>query len=356
MVNGRIVRQKRKREEDKSHVDEIVFSPPAKKQKFALSFVIYNTEVASTRKGGKIIECYSPKLKKDVIVKQQPIEIHKSNKFGMQEIENLKILLENVSVNSLGEHYYGNNICKLLFHGVEETHAYMVLEKGKPVFDFMVENWGNYNKIQQKQLLQQNPSHEKGRKCKVSANVASSWEKLTKTFVKDLAAGLEHIHNLGFSHNDIKIDNCIICLNENGEQTLKLIDFETMGKHKTNETRIIGTRRYFSPECHHKNYDTNANDLWCFGVSVFMMMFKGLPFENIQGKAFAAMTENEYGTFSESTFQNLKNQTMQDLLLFWKLQDVVTEKAMDFCKMFFRPQSIRCQWADIYGHSWLLDH
>ena len=67
-------------------------------------------------------------------MKQQPIEIHKSNKFGMQEIENLTILLENVSVNSLGEHYYSNNICKLLFHGVEETHAYMVLEKGKVKF------------------------------------------------------------------------------------------------------------------------------------------------------------------------------------------------------------------------------
>ena len=82
------------------------------------------------------------------------------------------------------------------------------------------------------------------------------WEYFLKflylflSFVKDLAAGLEHIHNLGFSHNDIKIDNCIICLNENGEQTLKLIDFETMGEHKTNETRVIGTRRYFSPECH----------------------------------------------------------------------------------------------------------
>ena len=57
-------------------------------------------------------------------------------------------------------------------------------------------------------------------------------------------SALEYLHDLGFAHNDIKLENVILM---NGRACL--IDFDSMTKWKKVATNNeIGTPRYFSYE------------------------------------------------------------------------------------------------------------
>jgi serine/threonine protein kinase len=54
-----------------------------------------------------------------------------------------------------------------------------------------------------------------------------------KLLKQDLKDALDHIHNRGYSHNDIKTDN-ILVVDENGRKTLKLADFGGATKFDAN--------------------------------------------------------------------------------------------------------------------------
>lgn len=94
-----------------------------------------------------------------------------------------------------------------------------------------------------------------------------------------LLSGLEHAHQRGVIHRDVKPANLILC--ENG--TVKIVDFGlakdlASGKGLTATGEILGTISYMSPEqvlC--KTLDHRA-DLWASGVVLYEMLSGQHPF------------------------------------------------------------------------------
>ena len=100
--------------------------------------------------------------------------------------------------------------------------------------------------------------------------------------------GLQHAHQKGFIHCDIKADNILVCL-ENNRPLVKIIDFGIArilaGPHgkaspKPKQHRMIGTPEYMSPEQigqEHCDVDIRS-DIYSAGVVLYELLCGALPF------------------------------------------------------------------------------
>ena len=105
---------------------------------------------------------------------------------------------------------------------------------------------------------------------------------LTDDIIKDvflkMAKAIKELHNKGFNHLDIKMENFIILHNDTLD--IKLIDFEMSYEH-TKELkyikRCIGTSGYSPLESykHQYNYQT---DIWSLGICLWMLLTNRMPF------------------------------------------------------------------------------
>jgi len=109
-------------------------------------------------------------------------------------------------------------------------------------------------------------------------------EPMAKFVFKQLIKGLQHCHNRGVVHRDIKLDN--ILLNSSGE--LKICDFGVSRMVRRGE-RIVeycGTPAYIAPEIlRGKGYEGFGVDIWSAGVALYAILYGTAPFKsnNIKG-------------------------------------------------------------------------
>ncbi len=117
-------------------------------------------------------------------------------------------------------------------------------------------------------LLEQGASIDEGLALHIAAQVASA---------------LQHMHEKGVVHRDVKPSNFI--LDEDG--TIRMIDFGlarvvTGMRQDTAEEVTVGTVEYMSPEqCRGGNVDIRS-DVYSLGVSLFHMVTGELPFTGSQ--------------------------------------------------------------------------
>ncbi|NBP00218.1 MAG: hypothetical protein EBU90_08845 [Proteobacteria bacterium] len=102
---------------------------------------------------------------------------------------------------------------------------------------------------------------------------------LLKCFEKALC-GLQHMHDLGIAHMDIKLEN--ILLDTKNDQ-VKLIDlgqaqvFLKEGDYQTS-SRVCGTEGYFPPEFYNRlNFYPDKVDIWCCGIVLYNLIFDRMP-------------------------------------------------------------------------------
>jgi serine/threonine protein kinase len=100
---------------------------------------------------------------------------------------------------------------------------------------------------------------------------------------RGLAAGLGHVHAEGFAHNDIKLENILMCRVQ-GTLVPKLIDFEGLTHSgQRPASRVTGTLAYFAPERHSRlgfqqeNFDRQASDMYSLGVTLHLTAFGTFP-------------------------------------------------------------------------------
>lgn len=107
------------------------------------------------------------------------------------------------------------------------------------------------------------------------------------TIMVQACKGLEHVHNKGYIHMDVKPGNML--MSKSG--LLKLIDFSISKKHSIAKRKIVswfskrrrysrieGTRSYVAPEVlAKKDYDQRA-DIYSLGITLYVLLTDKFPF------------------------------------------------------------------------------
>lgn len=100
------------------------------------------------------------------------------------------------------------------------------------------------------------------------AKTGSFAEKTARFYFKQLISAVEHIHNNGFAHGDIKPENVML----DSKYNLKLADFGFSTRKKVSY-RMKGTLSYMSPELLAElPYCPKAGDLFACAVLLFIMV------------------------------------------------------------------------------------
>eukprot|EP00240_Pyramimonas_obovata_P006190 CAMPEP_0118953546 /NCGR_PEP_ID=MMETSP1169-20130426/56747_1 /TAXON_ID=36882 /ORGANISM="Pyramimonas obovata, Strain CCMP722" /LENGTH=309 /DNA_ID=CAMNT_0006901033 /DNA_START=144 /DNA_END=1069 /DNA_ORIENTATION=- len=96
-----------------------------------------------------------------------------------------------------------------------------------------------------------------------------------------LLEAVRALHAAGVVHRDIKMENVLLA-GAPDDLRLKLVDFGTAVLEEeacSGDGIVVGTMEYASPEALNADYPP-ACDLWAIGVTLFILLSGGLPFES----------------------------------------------------------------------------
>ena len=101
-----------------------------------------------------------------------------------------------------------------------------------------------------------------------------------KSIFYQVCLGIQHLHNLGIAHRDIKDEN--IVLNPDGH--VKLIDLGSAAYLKDGPfDQFTGTLDYASPEVlAGQKYSGKEQDVWAAGILLYTLIYKENPFYNVE--------------------------------------------------------------------------
>ena len=205
----------------------------------------------------------------------------------------------------------------------------------------------------------------------------NEWHKFVKIIFKQIINAVEYIHKKNVCHYDISLENLLIndvevILDSNGKIKfchdniiIKLCDFglaeqfivnnddnnddddddKEQKEKKDNKisfesTKKCGKPNYKSPECTNKlSFDAKKNDIWCVGVSLFMMLIGG----NMVNKA----------SFNDKSFIQIINGDIDKLLTKWNRIKYVNTQIIDLFNKIFQFQDKRINLQQIKQHQWL---
>lgn len=96
--------------------------------------------------------------------------------------------------------------------------------------------------------------------------------------IQQLLRAVDHCHDNGIVHRDLKLDNVLFRKHKSLE--VRLIDFDISCKHAPQDspmTEAVGTKAYMAPEVFQRSYN-NKCDVWSIGVVAHTLLSGELPF------------------------------------------------------------------------------
>jgi len=102
--------------------------------------------------------------------------------------------------------------------------------------------------------------------------------------LRDLAAGLDAVHEAGIVHRDLKSDNVFLVRGPGGVERAVVMDFglaravPLVPIGQSSRRALVGTTDYMAPEQVEGRRATRASDIYALGVVVFEMITGCLPF------------------------------------------------------------------------------
>lgn len=100
-------------------------------------------------------------------------------------------------------------------------------------------------------------------------------EHEARYYFQQIIEGLEYLHELGYSHRDIKPDNILI----DSEGNAKISDFG-FSVNKEIVSDYKGTKEYMCPEIlTGQEFDPKQSDLFSAAITLFILISKHAPFK-----------------------------------------------------------------------------
>lgn len=107
-------------------------------------------------------------------------------------------------------------------------------------------------------------------------------ESQVSAVMKQIFAGVQHLHSKGIIHRDLKPENILLETKKQGDLSLKIIDFDT-AVFISLDSQIKGTMGslyYMAPEVFDGFY-TEKCDLWSCGVIMYALLSGNPPFSGL---------------------------------------------------------------------------
>ncbi|KAJ6664520.1 hypothetical protein lerEdw1_007177 [Lerista edwardsae] len=160
----------------------------------------------------------------------------------------------------------------------------------------------------------------------------------TILFIKQICAGIQHMHQMYILHLDLKPEN-ILCVNREANK-IKIIDFGLARRYKPREKLKVnfGTPEFLAPEVVNYDFVSFPTDMWSVGVIAYMLLTGLSPF---------------LGDDDNETLNNI-------LACRWDFGDEefdsVSEEAKDFItKLLIKEKGWRSSATACLKHPWLSD-
>ena len=134
-------------------------------------------------------------------------------------------------------------------------------------------------------------------------------KKCAIKYISYMGKCIKTLHDVGFVHLDIKLENFILIHKD--PLRLKLIDFGTAHPYTEKLSKIdltVGTRGYTSMELYRGNYN-NKCDVWSLGVCLWILLTSTAPFNH---KNVPRRCQEDDFPFQDFYFPNAGHISRQD--------------------------------------------
>jgi serine/threonine protein kinase len=211
-------------------------------------------------------------------------------------------LLERIAIGGMGEIYRGQNLAtggdvavKLLepsladddsrerFRHEARVSAILAHPSVVRVFDLLEEPDGTLALVME--LLAGETLEQRLLKGPLSPELAVAT-------MHPILSALDHAHEVGIIHRDVKPANIFLAVAPDGTITPKLLDFGVAKTHpstvQTMDGKVLGTARYMSPEQVRGEPLDGRSDVWSAAVVIYEAITGQSPFEAQDGPAAIA--------------------------------------------------------------------
>lgn len=183
-------------------------------------------------------------------------------------------------------------------------------------------------------------------------------EEEAKTFMKRIVPALKSLHESGFVHRDIKLENILLSEGSTRQDRLKTAALTDFGyaKHlsdKDSFSNPAGTFGYVAPEVLSTRKYTSACDVWSLGAVLFSSIAGYQPFplktelkesSSMHEEAAAELEAIRHGTSEESWSAEMSKEKFSNC----------SPELKDLLKQMLEPISTRRISADeILSHPWM---
>eukprot|EP00562_Extubocellulus_spinifer_P028210 CAMPEP_0178645634 /NCGR_PEP_ID=MMETSP0698-20121128/18934_1 /TAXON_ID=265572 /ORGANISM="Extubocellulus spinifer, Strain CCMP396" /LENGTH=524 /DNA_ID=CAMNT_0020286713 /DNA_START=428 /DNA_END=2002 /DNA_ORIENTATION=- len=120
-------------------------------------------------------------------------------------------------------------------------------------------------------------------------------EEESSKIMSNLLSAVAFLHNAGFVHRDIKLENCIF-ESSHPDAEIKLIDFgfaKAYGKKRHTMEQVVGTVYTISPQVLQGKYSEKADE-WSCGVIAYILLCNRKPFDGQFGAEVAKKIEKGF--------------------------------------------------------------
>lgn len=164
-------------------------------------------------------------------------------------------------------------------------------------------------------------------------------EQQSKLWFRQMASGLQYLHNKNIAHRDLKCENILLSRKFN----VKLADFgfarfciDAEGRRVLSQT-YCGSAAYAAPEIVSGTpYNPKLADVWSLGIILFIMLNASMPFDDSNLRKL------------------LKDQMNKNWVFRTRVKDTVTTVAKNIVKQILEPDiTLRLTLERVLGHEWV---